>query len=188
MFSNFVKSNTFIWQLLSFNAPFVIFEVNLFLARAQLSLKPSFVYNFPPNSGPREGVLYPLPEVVRYPHFEVPYPISNGDNNSQARQWQLSDPSVTYIVGCRGASQLGGLFQGNPPRVLSEGSYSAKRCQQSFKTFASKLPRRTSKQIVCQCCKIRQSGQNYLTLSCVHKMRVKNIQCNTIQKVVRLIS
>ena len=27
------------------------------------------------------GDLHPIPEVVWYPHFEVPYPISNGDNN-----------------------------------------------------------------------------------------------------------
>ena len=27
------------------------------------------------------GDLHPLPEVVRHPHFEVPYPIPNGDNN-----------------------------------------------------------------------------------------------------------
>ena len=28
------------------------------------------------------GDFRPLPEVVRYPYFEVPYPISNGDNNN----------------------------------------------------------------------------------------------------------
>ena len=27
------------------------------------------------------GDLQLIPEVVQYPHFEVPYPISNGDNN-----------------------------------------------------------------------------------------------------------
>ena len=27
------------------------------------------------------GDLQPQPEVVRYPHCEVPYPTSNGDNN-----------------------------------------------------------------------------------------------------------
>ena len=27
------------------------------------------------------GDLQLIPEVVRYPHFEVPYPNSNGDNN-----------------------------------------------------------------------------------------------------------
>ena len=27
------------------------------------------------------GDLHPIPEVVRYPHFKGPYPISNGDNN-----------------------------------------------------------------------------------------------------------
>ena len=27
------------------------------------------------------GDLHPVLEVVRYPHFEVPYPTSNEDNN-----------------------------------------------------------------------------------------------------------
>ena len=26
------------------------------------------------------GDLHPIPEVVRYPHFEDPYPTTNGDN------------------------------------------------------------------------------------------------------------
>ena len=59
-----------------------------------------------------------IPEVVRYPHFKVPYPISNGDNNSQARQWQLSIPTVTCMVILCVQQTLGCFYSFSTPSCI----------------------------------------------------------------------